>query len=125
MNIVANLTLAAAVFSLVAQQTQAASATDAPKRPNIVFLLADDLRVGAMGLDGHPDVRTPNLDALAKRGMVFHNSFVTTPICAVSRASTLTGQYARRHGVNDFQTPLPDLRQTYAALLRNAVQRQL
>ena len=120
MNIVANLTLAAAVFSLVAQQTQAASATDAPKRPNIVFLLADDLRVGAMGLDGHPDVRTPNLDALAKRGMVFHNSFVTTPICAVSRASTLTGQYARRHGVNDFQTPLPDLRQTYAALLRNA-----
>lgn len=120
MKIATHLLIAATVFSVAAAPSQAASETADPKRPNIVFLLADDLRVGSMGFDGHPEVRTPNLDALAKRGMVFNNSFVTTPICMVSRASTLTGQYARRHGVNDFQTPLPDLGQTYASLLRDA-----
>ncbi len=120
MKITSHLTLAASVFSVVAQPAQAASATPDPRHPNIVFLLADDLRVGSMGLDGHPGVKTPNLDALAKRGMIFNNSFVTTPICAVSRASTLSGQYARRHGMNDFQTRLPDLGQTYPSLLRGA-----
>jgi arylsulfatase A-like enzyme len=116
----ATFTLAAAVLSMAGLSAQAASETADPKRPNIVFLLADDLRVGTMGFEGHPLVKTPNLDALAERGMFFTHSFVTTPICSVSRASTLSGQYARRHGVNDFQTRLPDLRQTYPALLRDA-----
>jgi arylsulfatase A-like enzyme len=120
MNIAAKFGLAAAVICMVAPPSRAASKSPDPGRPNIVFLLADDLRVGSMGFDGHPEVKTPNLDKLAKRGMVFTNSFVTTPICAGSRASILTGQYARRHGVNDFQTPLPDLGQTYASLLRGA-----
>jgi hypothetical protein len=53
MNIPANLTLAAAVLSVAALSAQAASETAGPKRPNIVFLLADDLRVGAMGFEGH------------------------------------------------------------------------
>ncbi|MBU3666490.1 MAG: sulfatase [Chthoniobacterales bacterium] len=121
MKVAAWMAVASAAFPGALAHAMAASPRhDVPARPNIVFLLADDLRVGAMGFEGHPLVKTPNLDALAKRGLVFNNSFVTTPICSVSRASILSGQYARRHGVNDFQTALPDLRQTYPALLRES-----
>src|SRR6266404_2017792 len=69
---------------------------DAPKkkRPNIVFLLADDLRWNVLGCTGDKLAKTPHLDALAKRGVVFRNHFVTTSICAVSRASIFSGQYA-------------------------------
>jgi arylsulfatase A-like enzyme len=90
----------------------------AAPRPNIVFILADDLRWDAMGCAGHPLLKTPNLDRLAAGGTRFANAFVTTSICAVSRASILTGQYARRHGIHDFQKPIANLDATYPALLR-------
>ncbi len=91
-------------------------------RPNFVVILADDLRWNALGFMGDPIVRTPNLDRLAAQGVVFRNSFVTTSICAVSRASILSGQYARRHGIHDFATPFgqAEWAQTYPALLRRA-----
>jgi arylsulfatase A-like enzyme len=69
-----------------------------------VFLLADDLRWNVLGCTGDRNARTPNLDKLARRGVVFRNAFVTTSICAVSRASVFSGQYARRHKINDFVT---------------------
>ena len=56
------------------------------KKPNILFILTDDQRFDALGCAGHPIVKTPNLDRLAARGILFRNSFVTTPICAASRA---------------------------------------
>ena len=92
------------------------------KRPNIVFLLADDLRWNVLGCMGDKLAKTPNLDALAKRGVLFRNAFVTTSICAVSRASILAGQYARRHKINDFVTEFtPDAyARTYPILLKMA-----
>jgi arylsulfatase A-like enzyme len=92
------------------------------KRPNIVFLLADDLRWSVLGCTGDKFAKTPNLDALAKRGINFRNHFVTTSICAVSRASILSGQYARRHKINDFATEFtPDAyARTYSMLLKLA-----
>src|SRR5215831_3158089 len=89
---------------------------------NLVFILADDLRWNALGCMGDPIIRTPNLDRLAGQGVLFSNCFVTTSICAVSRASILCGQYARRHGINDFSTPFTARQwaQTYPALLRKA-----
>jgi len=95
-------------------------AADTAPRPNIVFILADDMRWDAMSCAGNPLLKTPNLDRLARDGMRFSNAFVTTPICATSRASILTGQYARRHGVNDFRTPLREPSVTYPMLLREA-----
>lgn len=88
-------------------------------RPNLVFLLADDLRWDALGCMGDPVVQTPNIDRLAQRGVLFRNAFVTTSICAVSRATFFSGQYCRRHGINDFNTPLTAAQwaQTYPALL--------
>lgn len=67
------------------------------RRPNIVFLLADDMRWDAMGCAGNPIIKTPNLDTLASQGIRFKNAFVTTSICAASRASILTGLYERTH----------------------------
>jgi arylsulfatase A-like enzyme len=90
-------------------------------RPNILFLLADDLRFDAVGYL-NKDVRMPNLDRIAKDGVRFLNAFVTTSICCTSRASIFTGTYARRHGVWDFTTTLPTslLKNSYPVLLRQA-----
>lgn len=68
---------------------------------NVVFVLVDDLRWDELGAAGHPVVRTPHIDRLAREGALFRNAFVTTPLCSPSRASFLTGQYARTHGIID------------------------
>jgi choline-sulfatase len=67
------------------------------KRPNIVFFFADDQRFDTLSCAGHPIVRTPAIDGLAKEGVRFRNAFVTTPVCWVSRAVVLTGQSVRSH----------------------------
>ena len=93
-----------------------------PTRPNIIFLLADDQRWDAVGFAGNSIIKTPNIDALAGEGVAFRNAYVTTPVCAISRASIFTGQYARRHGILDFTTDFSpaQLQQTYPALLHAA-----
>ncbi len=70
-------------------------------RPNIVFILIDDLRWDELGIAGHPFIKTPNIDRIGKEGARFTNAFMTTPLCSPSRASFLTGQYAHTHGVTD------------------------
>ena len=72
-----------------------------PSRPNIVFILVDDLRWDELGCTGHPFVKTPNIDRIAREGAMFRNAFMTTPLCSPSRASFLTGQYAHTHGIID------------------------
>src|SRR4051812_14292748 len=90
--------------------------------PNILFLVADDLRADTLGCAGNKIVQTPNIDGLAGRGVMFRNAFVTTSICCVSRASIFSGQYARRHGIEDFKTSFTtdQWSRTYPALLRKA-----
>lgn len=73
----------------------------AQHRPNIVFILVDDLRWDELGIAGHPYVKTPNIDRIGREGAFFRNAFVTTPLCSPSRASFLTGQYANTHGITD------------------------
>src|SRR5690606_15346146 len=82
----------------------------------------DDHRWDALGVMGNDIIQTPNLDKLAGEGILYRNAYVTTAICAVSRASILTGQYMSRHGIDDFKTSLsPDaLSLTYPMLLRAA-----
>ncbi len=76
----------------------------ATKRPNIIFILTDDQRWDAMGFAGNPIIRTPNMDKLAREGIYFTHAFVTTPICAASRASIATGLYETTHQFT-FDTP--------------------
>jgi len=115
------LRLALTIFLAIAVASPC-SARQPPARPNLVFILADDLRWDALGCMGDPVVQTPNIDRLAQHGVLFRNAFVTTSICCVSRVSFFTGQYGRRHGINDFNTPLTAAQwaQTYPALLRAA-----
>jgi N-acetylglucosamine-6-sulfatase len=72
-----------------------------PPRPNVVFILMDDLRWDEIGCAGHPFVKTPNIDRIAREGAFFRNAFATTPLCSPSRASFLTGRYPHAHGVTD------------------------
>ena len=91
-------------------------------RPNIVFLLTDDHRADLLGCAGHPILKTPNIDRLAARGVRFENMFVTTSICAASRATLFTGLYESGHGYT-FGTPpiaAPYAESSYPALLREA-----
>ncbi len=74
-------------------------------RPNIVFILVDDLRWDALGVAGHPFIKTPNIDRIAKEGLLFRNAFVTTPLCSPSRASFLTGQYVHKHNIVGNEKP--------------------
>ena len=86
-----------------------ARAADAPptKRPNVLFILCDDIRWNALSCAGHPSLKTPNIDRLASEGVRFANMFCTTSLCSPSRASILTGLYAHGHGVRDNFTELP------------------
>lgn len=99
-------------FSLTAQKTA--------KKPNIIFILTDDQRAEAMGYAGNKIIQTPEMDRLAREGIYFKNAFVTTPICAASRASILTGLYERTHLYTFQQGNLkqPYADQSYPVLLK-------
>ncbi len=90
--------------------------------PNIILILADDMRWDALGVAGNRIIITPHLNNLAQTGLFFPNCFVTTSICATSRASIFTGQYARKHKIWDFETPLQteQFSLTFPVLLKSA-----
>src|SRR3954454_569164 len=73
-----------------ALMTEDASAAE-PTRRNVLFIAADDLNDWIGGLGGHPQVKTPNLDRLARRGTLFTNAHCQAPLCNPSRSSLLTG----------------------------------
>lgn len=74
-------------------------------RPNIVFILTDDLAPDAVGFAGNPQVKTPNLDRIAKEGAVLRNAFCVTPVCSPSRASIATSRYGSQLGILDWINP--------------------
>ena len=96
--------------------------SDAADLPNILMIFTDDQRHDAVGYTGNAAVHTPNLDSLARRGLVFQNCFVNTSICAISRANLISGQYPARHGIDDFHKVLTaeQLRQSIPAHLRRS-----
>lgn len=86
------------------------------------MLVTDDHRADALRCAGNRIIRTPNMDALAAGGVRFSNAFVTTSICASSRASIFSGQWTSRHGIRGFNTHFsPEaLGRTYPMVLREA-----
>ncbi len=111
--------LIAATITILVATNLAARGAD---RPNIIYLMTDDQRADALGCMGNPVIHTPNIDAMAREGVVFDNAFVTTAICMTSRACVLTGQYAARHGIWDFGVNLTpeQLSATYLGQLKAA-----
>jgi arylsulfatase A-like enzyme len=96
--------------------------SESEKKPNIIFILTDDHRWDALGFAGNSIIQTPEMDRLAQDGIYFKNAFVTTPICAASRASIFTGMYERTHGYTFQQGNLkqPYANISYPALMRNS-----
>ena len=110
--------VALSTFTALALAMPLASAATPSKPLNIVVLYADDWRHDTLGAAGHPVVKTPHLDRLAKEGMRFTHNCVTTAICGVSRATLLTGQWMSRHGNPAFAMFTTPWAETYPGLLR-------
>jgi choline-sulfatase len=72
------------------------------KTPNILLILTDDQGHWAMGCAGNREIRTPDLDRLARTGMRFDNFFCASPVCSPARASLLTGRIPSQHGIHDW-----------------------
>lgn len=71
-------------------------------RPNIVIILCDDLGFGDLGVNGHPHIKTPNIDLLAATGIRFTNFYSAAPVCSPSRVGLMTGRSPNRAGVYDW-----------------------
>ncbi len=69
------------------------------QRPNILLIMSDQHNAGSMSCAGHPNVRTPNLDSIAVRGVRFERAYCSNPICAPSRISIVSGQYPHTHRI--------------------------
>lgn len=91
-----------------------------PRKPNIVVILADQWNAQSLGYAGNTDVKTPNLDRLANRSVVFNTAVSVMPVCSPARASLLTGQYPLTHGVFYNDRPLPNEALTIAEIYKQA-----
>src|SRR5262245_15146018 len=69
------------------------------KRPNVIFVLVDDLGHADLGCTGAKDIKTPNIDRLAKEGVRFTNFYSNAPVCTPTRAAFITGRYQQRVGL--------------------------
>ncbi len=104
------------LFSFVAGQASGAEKS----KPNLIIIIADDLAWNDVGCYGHPHIRTPHLDRMAKQGMRFDAAFLTISSCSPSRCSILTGRYPHSTGAGELHMPLPADQVTFAALLKKA-----
>ena len=98
-----------------------------PVRPNILVILADDIGIGDVGFSGSQDVATPNIDRLAREGVMFTAGYLSAPVCSPSRAGYLSGRYQQRFGHefnpqagNVFQFGLPTSEKLLPARLKEA-----
>ena len=73
---------------------------------NILFIMCDQLRADFLGCNGHPSISTPNIDALAQRGLNFTRAYCQAPVCGPSRMSFYTGRYLSSHGSTYNNVPL-------------------
>ena len=100
-----------------------ASAQSSPKQPNLVFFLGEGQRFDALSIAGHPILKTPHHDRIAREGMMFRNAFCTNALCAPARAALLTGMYSRSTGAlsnEHLDLPLPADIPLFTDLLRKA-----
>lgn len=89
-------------------------------RPNFIFFITDQQRADWLGCNGHPVLKTPNIDGIAARGVSFDRFYVASPVCMPTRASLMTGRMPSVHGVRANGTPLSRNAVTFVDLLRDA-----
>ena len=93
---------------------------DYPDKPNIVFIIADDMNWDDCGAYGNPNIRTPNIDRLADGGIKFTNAFLTTSSCSPSRASLITGMYPHQTDAGQLHWAIPADKITFVEKLKEA-----
>jgi arylsulfatase A-like enzyme len=105
-----------AFFCAAALTAQAVTTTP----PNIVLVMADDQGWGDMGYNGHPHIKTPNFDAMAKAGVRFDQFHAAAPVCSPTRGSVMTGRTPNRYGVFSWGHPIRPQEITVAEALKPA-----
>jgi choline-sulfatase len=95
----------AIVNKLIALLLLGVTTAMAADRPNVLMICIDDLNDWTGFLGGHPDVRTPHMDKLAKRGTSFANAHCAVPVCSCSRISVMSGLAATTHGSYEIGPP--------------------
>ena len=106
--------LAGAASGLVARTARSAVARATDRKPNLLYLFADDHAGYVLRCDGNPRAYTPNLDRLAREGTRFAANYCNAPVCTPSRQSILTGQLPHASGVTVLSTPLDESKPTLA-----------
>ncbi|MFY0687154.1 MAG: sulfatase [Cyclobacteriaceae bacterium] len=91
---------------------------EAPKKPNILFIMTDDHAKNAMSIYNDKLIETPNLDRIADEGIVFNRSYVTNSICGPSRAVFMTGKYSHVNGFRHNYDEFDSANMTYPKILR-------
>ena len=91
-----------------------------PKRPSFILYITDQHRADYLGCMGHPVLKTPNIDAIAERGMLWPRFYVTSPVCMPNRSSLMTCRMPSSHGVRSNGIPLDRRNVTFVDLLRGA-----
>ncbi|HVF46901.1 MAG TPA: sulfatase-like hydrolase/transferase, partial [Pyrinomonadaceae bacterium] len=112
--------VAGVVGTSIATKMSAGDNASAATRPNILFILADDLGWGDLSCYGRPDYKTPNLDRLATEGMRFTNAYSAAPVCTPTRIGFFTGRYPARLAVG-MEEPLTQRSQMGAKLERMGI----
>ena len=90
------------------------------ERPNVILVMADDQGWGDTGYNGHPVVKTPNLDAMANDGLVFNRFYAAAPVCSPTRGSVLTGRHPNRIKITNHGRYMRPQETTIAEALRDA-----
>jgi arylsulfatase A-like enzyme len=107
-------------FVLILSSFASSSLSAQSPRPNIVLVMADDQGWGQVGYNGHPTLKTPNLDAMAAAGIRFNRFYAAGPVCSPTRASVLTGRTHNRTGVPSHGHNLCLQEKTLPQALKNA-----
>lgn len=110
-----NLILGIACFLLLLNSKNSAAQTNQQKKPNIIFILVDDLGFAEIGVNGSDKYKTPNIDQLAKEGLRFTKAYAN-PLCGPSRAIILSGRYPFRTGATN-QDACDDLKPSAETLI--------
>ena len=84
---------------------EGAATSQGEAQPNVIIIFADDMGYGDLGWYGHPTIRTPQLDRMARQGMKFTQCYVSASVCTPSRAALLTGRYPIRSGLSRVLIP--------------------
>ena len=89
-------------------------------KPNFILFITDQQRFDHLGCYGHPILKTPNIDCMAKEGVIYDRFYVSSPVCMPNRASLMTCRMPSSHGVRSLGIPLGLEQVTFVELLRAA-----